>query len=274
MPKREIENSATGNKMIIYDEYENPVDAFEIRMISENKPEPLLNFHRTKSDGVEKYSYDISCLQSIKELFEYSRIQYRDMVTIVGGLCDLIECIEEYLLSPECIILTKETFFINSNDNRAAFCYYPYKTSDFSESLRIFSEYILEKTDHNDKKAVDIAYEMYKQIVRGNTNIRYLIKDKIINDRSSENSYAKELISCSAGEKNDINTYNDFSRISNQNMEQNSLVDKYRSSSGNESRKKSGHKDSITKVIVFFTIVIACAMLVVVYVIMYSMNLI
>lgn len=258
--KIEYEQNAVNSKMIVYDKENDSAsaEAYEIRMVSENKPVSLLRYHKIKNNGEEKYEYDITSMLSIKDMYDFRQIRYSDLNTIVGGLTVLMKEIEEYFLSSECILLSPETYYIDEKNNAVGFCFYPYKISDFKKSLVEIAEFILERTDHSDKKAVKVAYDLYQQIIHGNYNI-----SELIGNDCEEPEICKQKDSIHDNEE----------QLNNENIRCNNRENtvNQRVTPPNRVYRK---KDTSMRVIVFFTIIISLVILVIIYTILFGLNVI
>ena len=258
--KIEYEQNAVNSKMIVYDKENDsdPAEAYEIRMVSENKPISLLRYHKIKTNGEEKYEYDITSMLNIKNMYDFRLIRYTDLNTIVGGLTVLMKEIEDYFLSSECILLSPETFYIDEKSNTVGFCYYPYKVGDFKKSLVEIAEFILERTDHSDKKAVKIAYDLYQQIIHGNYNISGLIGNNCEEPDISKQNDSIRDDEAQLG-KEEIRHINRENTVNQKEFSENRVYKK---------------KDTSMRVIVFFTLIISLVVLVIIYTILFGLNVI
>lgn len=137
-------------------------DRFEARMLSENKIEGIMNMQIRNVDNVEYYYYDISSKQPIANLFERGQLGYNQIRNIILGLLQAIEEGNKYLLDEKDYVLDTEYIYISLSNFSVSVCYFPGYSSDISRQFVKVIEYLMDKADHTDEKAVMLVYSLYK----------------------------------------------------------------------------------------------------------------
>ncbi|MFT3982670.1 MAG: DUF6382 domain-containing protein [Lachnospiraceae bacterium] len=175
MFREAYERKLNGNYLILEEEHQTAdKNEFEIRMLQENNIPGFLRCMVRYVDGKEQYAYDITSRQSLKRLYEEQDIGCSDMKSILLGLMKGFEAVSDYLLSEENIILLPEYIYADIETKQAFLCFYPLYHVDIHQSFQKFAEFLLQKTDHKDEKAVVLAYAFYKQIISGDYDLHRL----------------------------------------------------------------------------------------------------
>lgn len=168
-------------------------DEFYIRMISENKLSCLLPMEIRYEDGEEILYYEISSLQSLKRIYENKDITGEELRMIFYEISKMFEQLKEYLLCERHIVILPEYIFMSLETKKIKFLYYPYQEQDIYQVFQEFSEFILDRIDHQDSQAVLLAYQFYK-IIRNENFVLSEIRDlcegfNTISDDKEFNNY-------------------------------------------------------------------------------------
>lgn len=137
-------------------------DRFEARMLMENQIDGIMKVQIRNIDDVEYYYYDITSKQPIANLFERGQLGYDQIKSIVGGIIYAIEKGSEYLLNENDFILDVEYIFITLSSFTVSLCYFPGYECDVAKQFTGVIEYLMDKADHTDEKAVMLVYSLYK----------------------------------------------------------------------------------------------------------------
>lgn len=189
MFKESYERRLKGNSLILTEEDPvSDINEFEERMVTENEIRGLIPCHSVSINGVKKFSYDITSKQSLENLYEERELKEKDIKRMISGIIGLRSVMEEYLLSEENIILKPGFVYADPETKIPAFIFYPYYKKDIHESLMEFGTFLLEKTDHNDEKAVSLVYGFYKNIVNEDYAFEKLLYSHGENNATTENT--------------------------------------------------------------------------------------
>ena len=144
------------NFMII--QYE-PKDEYEIKMVCMNKIKGLLDVHVNFFNGSCDLYYDISSRQPINRLYERKEMEYEDIRLLLQSVKIILEEAKKYLLDISNVFFSPEYGYCNPENQRTEWIFYPGEDND---GLRELAEYIIERVNHSDSMAVDMAYGFFK----------------------------------------------------------------------------------------------------------------
>lgn len=182
------ERKLNGNYLVLEEEHPTiEKNEFEIRMLRENNIPGFLRCTVRCIDGKEQFAYDITSRQSLKRLYEEQDIGYSDMKSILLGMMKGFEAVSEYFLNEKNLVLLPEYIYADIETKQAFLCFYPFYHVNIHQSFQGFAEYLLQKTDHMDEKAVVLAYAFYKQITNEDYNLYHLFEKELAQVPSRDN---------------------------------------------------------------------------------------
>lgn len=178
MFRESYERKVSGNYMLLEEE-ETASDRneFEIRMLTENSILGLLPCVLRHMDGREQFAYDITSKQSLARLYEQRDIGYQDMKCVISGIIRALASMTEFFLQEDNLIFLPEQIYLDIETKQTFLCFYPFYHTDIGKSLQQFAEYLLQKTEHADEKAVVLAYAFYKQIANEDYCLKKLLTE-------------------------------------------------------------------------------------------------
>lgn len=122
--------------------------------------------------------YDITGYENIRNVYKEKSISEQELIKIISELSDMGKSIERknldingFLVSPDYIYIDEKraTVYRESRNFGIVMIYYPGKLdTTIDTSLLRLAEFIIEKIDYNNQRAVDIAYMFYIQVYNGN----------------------------------------------------------------------------------------------------------
>lgn len=145
---------------------------WEEKMIAHTKMEGILFAECVRENGQNYLWYDITGKQSLDTIVESGRLGHELLCKILLGLYETVEYLERFLLRAEGVLLMPECIFLDYRSEQICFCYYPGREDSLAQSLVTLFEYLLERLDHGDERAVKLAYGVYEQISKGDISIR------------------------------------------------------------------------------------------------------
>lgn len=188
MFREAYERKLNGNYLILEEEHQEHPSAdkneFESRMLQENNIPGFLRCTVRCVDGREQFAYDITSRQSMKRVYEEQDIGYRDMKSIFLGMMKGFDAVSEYFLNEENLILLPEYIYVDIETKQAFLCFYPHYHVNIHQSFQRFAEYLLQKTDHKDEKAVVLAYAFYKQTANEDYDLYHLFEKTAVKETS------------------------------------------------------------------------------------------
>lgn len=137
-------------------------EQFEAKMLLENRIEGIVPMQTRNVDGEEYYYYDITSKQPIANLFERGQLKYEQIKAIFSGIISVVEKGRKYLLCENDFILDTEYIYITLSNFSVSLCYFPGYSIDISKQFISIIEYMMDKADHADEKAVMLVYSLYK----------------------------------------------------------------------------------------------------------------
>ncbi|MBE5886929.1 MAG: FHA domain-containing protein [Lachnospiraceae bacterium] len=181
------------NYMIL--ELENEAD-YQLKMLCANKIKGLLPAHTNLFNGNEEIYYDISSRQPISRLYEKKELQAEDIKAILFSLQAIFSEIKKYLLDYRNILFVPEFCYCNPENKKTEWVFFPEENGQ--KGFMELAEFFIERVDHADKDAVDLAYRFFKGIKEEN-----FVLDELINVKKEESG-------CEAIEVQDVQSKLDF----------------------------------------------------------------
>ena len=163
------------NYLVVSPGSDTITESFEIEMVKQNKIQGLLEFDIRHIDGRQMFIYEISSKQSIKNLYASTEMNFEMIAGLVQSVYHLIHATEEYLIDMNHILIDPEYIFIDIEKYNYYFVFFPELKMDAKDGFIKLSEYILDKVDHKDEKAVLLAYRIYKNTRSQNFKMEEII---------------------------------------------------------------------------------------------------
>lgn len=197
------------NYMIMTCEEEH-IHGYEMKMLTENEVSGFLPLSIRSVDGETMIYYEISSRQSMKRIFQHTEMGYEDLHALLFQFHKMFRVAEEYLMNVDCILLAPDYLYMNIDTKEIAVCYYPDNHLNAKEAFQKWMEYVLERVNHEDTKAVMLAYRIYKNT----RNINFVFEELLdLTVDSGEESHDKQQTAgielmrekdCSVPEKEDL----------------------------------------------------------------------
>ena len=124
-----------------------------------------------------KCCYDITGRHSLDQLFEYKPLDYQLLKKILYSFDQACIQSENYMLSENDILLKPEFIFSENDCEHIVFCYLPGNQLEICKQFQELMEYLLQKADHNDEHAVQLAYGIYQRVAIGQEALHDTLKD-------------------------------------------------------------------------------------------------
>lgn len=186
---------------------DNKEDTYTRKMLVENEIPGLLPCEIRTVDMKERYYYNISSKQPVINVFEKGQIDEIQTSKLIVSIMSAIKEAKKYMLSEKGFVLDPEYVYMNISNFETGLCYFPGYDKDIQEQLSAFLEFLLERVNHNNEKAIVMAYGLYKLLREKEVsfnNIEEFINstlDQRENDVCMESSYmVKECVGNDEGE--------------------------------------------------------------------------
>lgn len=170
-----------------------PPVRWELMMMTQLALESVLFAEYVCEDGEAELWYDITGKQSLDVLLDDGQLTCELLCRILMGVYDAAEGLEGLLLRSEGLLLRPEYMFSDYGTEHIGICYDPENEIPVEQAFSQLMEYLLTKLDHEDPRAVELAYGIYEQSVKGGWNLSK-IKDEIHLSYQSEEEYGEEKL--------------------------------------------------------------------------------
>ncbi len=148
---------------------------FETEIIKQNTINGLLEFDIRYYDGKQMLFYEISSKQSMENLYASSEMDFEIIRQLINGIYRIILLTEEYLISINNILLDPNYIYFDMGRKEISLVFCPGYNKNAKQSFSDLAEYLLNKVDHKDEKAVILAYKIYK-----NTRNQNFVLEEIV----------------------------------------------------------------------------------------------
>lgn len=167
---------------------------YQIKMICTNQIKGLLNAHTCKFNGCEEIYYDISSRQPISRLYAKREMNHEDIRMILSSIQELLEEAKRYLLDGSNILFLSDYCYCNPETGNAEWVLYPggIQRDDFME----LAEFLIEKVDHKDSRAVDVAYRFFKRVKEGSFVMSEFMSEMLQEKEEEKNSIEEPMPCC------------------------------------------------------------------------------
>lgn len=135
----------------------------------------LLYLEYETKEGVVEEEVDITSFISLRKKYEYCLISEKDVINLVKELVSFAKKINEEGRSEDELILNPDLVFINTLTDEKRFICSKGAESDIQESLISLFEFLMERLDYDNYKAVRLVYGMYSMILKGDYNLMALV---------------------------------------------------------------------------------------------------
>lgn len=192
MSEMEVSYKKDGNSnfMILKEQAIDESD-YRFQMIMNNHIKGLVPMSVKSINNQQDIYYETTSLVSIESAYSKKRMSGEDIYNLIKSIRDLSDTISEYLLNINNIIFDTAYVYVKKQEKKYNFCYYPKTDSNFQENLREFFDKLLEFVNHNDRKAVLIAYGIQKVTIGDNFTVRDLLDCAERNIRKYEREYSE-----------------------------------------------------------------------------------
>lgn len=167
---------------------------YEANMVLHNQIKGLLECHKQIFNGKTEMYYDISSKQPLSRIYTKRELKSEDVRLLLSSILRLLDELKRYLLSAENIVFDAEYCYCNLETKQPEWVFYP--KCDAGNNMRNLAEFLIDRVDHGERVAVDMAYRFYK-----------LVKDEILTRKELEKileEYEEDKEEISAG---NINNY-------------------------------------------------------------------
>jgi hypothetical protein len=261
------ETDAMNTYMIIKANSDIDIENYEVEMLKRNQIDSFLDLNVQQNNLEKILLYNITSKQRLTEILQRKKLVYQEIIDFYTNLMLVIKNSKRYYLSSHKIILNPSLIYISPDKLTPYFVYTPFKTvdKDVIEELKELIEFLFDKVDTNDVKAVMLMHKIYTASKKQNFNLN-IIKD-IIDDTSiiKENeTYIEDKVDIVNGEdKGHIEQEGKevISMLMKQNEEINKIDTSVKSDSITKNKPKKKYNNSILEYITIGSIQLAVILL-------------
>lgn len=134
------------------------------RMLENNEIKGLLPFDYYYVDSRIHFYYTCQSLQKLEDYFEKKEGDFDTLYFICKELINIILRGQEYLLGQGGYLLVPEWIFWSRRERQLALCYLPGGERELDKDYIKLVEFLMQHTNHKDKKAVEMIYQLYDML--------------------------------------------------------------------------------------------------------------
>ena len=162
---------------LVIKEAQRQTEGFEVKMLGRAKLNKFLKRSVLEYDDGFRIRYEISGMQSAEKFYEERAIGRRELFQLLWEIERAKKECQRFLLSEKHFFFRPAFAYLNFKNDRYRFVYLPEEETEFSEEMMEMAEFILEKLDHQDEAAVEIAYELYERAGEENFLLRQFLEE-------------------------------------------------------------------------------------------------
>ncbi len=153
-------------------------DEYKIKMLENNDTARLLGLGISNENGENCCRYPIGGTKAMELVFRTLTIDLTRLVAILNSFVEVFKEVSELLLEPDDLVLLPEYVFINITEYNASFVYLPGYGRNIKEQTETFFEFMLNRVDYDDRRAVTLLYDCYILVMKEEKGIEAL-KERI-----------------------------------------------------------------------------------------------
>ena len=144
-----------------------PLSEWEEQMIAHVTVDGILFAKQVLENEQNQMWYDITGKQTLQQYLEGQELDYEMLAALLTGIYRAVEMLDGLLLRADGILLQPEAVFVDYRTKEIYFCYYPGTETALQDAFSSLMESLLPRLNHEDERAVKLAYDAYGQIPQG-----------------------------------------------------------------------------------------------------------
>lgn len=154
---------------------------YEIKMLMNNKISSFLPISIKTINNKNIYFYDVTSKQQFCKIYEFTKLQMKDVALILNSLEAMAQIVNNYMLNLDSVMVTPDMLFLDLTNKKLVFTYIPIcdgmeaeldERPSFDKYIKELFDFIIEHFDHEyDKKSVVKIYYIYQKIIQHEYNI-------------------------------------------------------------------------------------------------------
>lgn len=170
----EFETKLNRSCLHIYKE-ERYEEDYQMPMLRQNRLAGILEVEGCEVDGKARYTYEISGLTSMKNMYENASIKKQEIEAVIARILEVTETLQRYMLDPNCLVLKPEYIFYK--EGQWFFCYFPGMDEDLCKIFHELTEYFVKMLDYEDTEGIFLAYELHKATLQEHYDLELIMKE-------------------------------------------------------------------------------------------------
>ena len=159
------------NYLAVSAENEPGWEEYCFEMMKKNRIPGLIPMEKRMLNGRTEVWFKVTGLIPVSDVYSSVRLQYGDVLLIVGGLEQAVRTAGEYLMDADRFLLLPEYLFLDNERKNLFVCTLPDGQSR-GKQLTLLAEWMLRRLDHKDRRAVAAAYQFYQKAAEPNCSMR------------------------------------------------------------------------------------------------------
>ena len=154
---------------------------YEIKMLMNNKISSFLPISIKTINNKNIYFYDVTSKQQFCKIYEFNKLQMKDVALILNSLEAMAQIVNNYMLNLDSVMVTPDMLFLDLTNKKLVFTYIPICDGmeaeldgrpSFDKYIKELFDFIIEHFDHEyDKKSMVKIYYIYQKIIQHEYNI-------------------------------------------------------------------------------------------------------
>ena len=151
--------------------------SYQVQMFTKNTIFGFLSGKVRMENGESRIYYDISSRQPLVRVYERKEMVFEDLKKLFYSWEKAVTEAERYLLNPSFLLCSPEYIYFDYSQGRPEWLFYPQEEErEYPLGLTELAEFLLEKVNHKDVIAVDIAYLFYRSAKENRVFLPEIIK--------------------------------------------------------------------------------------------------
>ncbi|MBE5951625.1 MAG: FHA domain-containing protein [Lachnospiraceae bacterium] len=142
------------------------------KMLQYNPGDGRLECVKIQENGREFYRYHITGKKALNGVYAMKPVGERQIRDILCRVFQIVDEAKEYLLEENDFVLLPDYIFTTLPKMEVELCYIPGYGIPLKEQLEGLFEYLLNRVDYEDKKAVELLYDCYLLCLQEKSEIR------------------------------------------------------------------------------------------------------
>ena len=135
---------------------------YECRMLEHLSAGRLLKTRIFSSGAAREYAFAVSRGRVLEDLLKAEKLSYAGLRQLFSALSETLSLCNEYLLSPDHLVLRLSCIYAFPDMDSLRFCCHPGAEGSFFDHLTELVEELLAVVDHRDMRAAEALYECHR----------------------------------------------------------------------------------------------------------------